>query len=454
VSLDVIVLAAGQGKRMRSALPKVLQPLAGKPLLEHVLETASALAPRQIHVVFGHGGDAVKAHFAKWDLNWCHQAQQLGTGHAVLQAMPDVPTSGRVLVLCGDVPLARVETLQSLLNNGDAPVAVLTAELDDPTGYGRIMRDANANVTGIVEEKDATPGQRDVNEINTGIMVMDVAPLRTWLGKLKNDNAQGEYYLTDVIALAAAEGCKVAGVLAPQAAELLGINDKAQLAATERAYQRRVAARLMAEGATLTDPDRIDVRGKLAIGRDVCIDVGAVFIGNVTLGDSVRIGPNCVIANSELGADTELTAFCHLDGVQTGESCVIGPFARLRPGTVLADKVKIGNFVEIKKSDIAEGSKVNHLTYIGDSVLGPGVNVGAGTITCNYDGANKHQTVIGANAFIGSGVMLVAPVEVGAGATIGAGSTINKDAPENSLTLARARQITIEGWNRPVKKSK
>lgn len=454
MALEVVVLAAGQGKRMRSALPKVLQPIAAKPMLEHVLQTARMLAPERIHVVYGHGGEAVRARFADWGLSWCLQAEQLGTGHAVLQAMPAVAAGSRVLVLCGDVPLVSHATLSALVGVDDAPLTVLTARVADPTGYGRIVRDASGHVTGIVEQKDASAAQRAIDEVNTGIMVIDGDRLRSWLGQLRNDNAQGEYYLTDIVAMAVRDGHRVAGVLAEQAEEVFGINDKRQLATTERTHQRRLADELLDRGATLADPERLDIRGNVQIGTDVFIDVGAVFEGNVRLGNNVRIGPYCFIRDCDLGDDSVVEAHCHLDGAHAGEACTIGPFARLRPGTVLRRGAKVGNFVEIKKSEIAEGSKVNHLTYIGDASVGANVNVGAGTVTCNYDGANKYQTIIGANAFIGSGVMLVAPVEIGAGATIGAGSTISKDAPADKLTLARARQTTVETWKRPVKKPK
>jgi bifunctional UDP-N-acetylglucosamine pyrophosphorylase/glucosamine-1-phosphate N-acetyltransferase len=456
VPVSVVVLAAGQGKRMHSALPKVLQPLAGRPLLEHVVRAARALEPAGIHVVYGHGGDQVRAAFADQpDLNWALQAEQLGTGHAVAQAMPGIPDGHRVLVLCGDVPLIRPQTLQQLVaDEAGGALALLTARVDDATGYGRVLRNASGTVTRIVEHKDAMPEERRVTEINTGLIACDARALRRYLGALKNDNAQGEYYLTDVIGMAFAENVKVDGIAAESATEVLGINDRAQLAAAERALQRRQAAELMARGVTLADPERIDVRGEVTVGRDVFIDVGVVLEGRVVLGDRARIGPYCVVADSTLGADTRVHSHSVLSGVAAGDDCDIGPFSRLRPGTVLGGHVKAGNFVEIKNSQIAPHSKVNHLTYVGDATVGTDVNVGAGTITCNYDGANKHRTVIGDNAFIGSGTMLVAPVEVGAGATIGAGSTITKDAPAGELTIGRARQATIPGWQRPKKKPK
>jgi bifunctional UDP-N-acetylglucosamine pyrophosphorylase / glucosamine-1-phosphate N-acetyltransferase len=441
---------------MHSDLPKVLQPLAGRPLLAHVLAAARALEPAAIHVVYGHGGDAVKAAFAgQSDLSWVLQSQQLGTGHAVLQALPSIPDDHQVLVLLGDVPLVAARTLQRLINDSaDGELALLTALVDNPTGYGRVIRDERAEVSRIVEEKDATDDERRVTEVNTGLMAFAAGPLRRFLSKLDNDNAQGEYYLTDVIARAVEAGTKVQGTVIESSTEVLGINDRAQLAIAERMLQRRIAQDLMSRGVTFADPERVDVRGALNVGRDVFIDVGAVFEGEVELGDRVRIGPYAVIANSKLGAGTVVHPHTVISDAEAGPDCEIGPFARLRPGTDLAKLVKIGNFVEVKKSTIAEGSKVNHLSYVGDAEIGRNVNVGAGTITCNYDGANKHKTTIGDRAFIGSGTMLVAPVTVGADATIGAGSTIAKDAPPGELTLERSKQTTIAGWQRPKKKLK
>ncbi len=452
--LSVVILAAGQGKRMRSALPKVLQPLAGRPMLAHVLATARALEPLSIHVVYGHGGERVPAAFPGAGVDWCLQAEQLGTGHAVAQALPRIPDNHTVLILCGDVPLVRSETLARVTAAAEGGLALLTAELDDPRGYGRVLRDERGRVARIVEDRDATDDERRVNEVNTGLLAAGAADFASWLARLDNDNAQGEYYLTDVAAMAAADGRSVEGVLVESALEVLGINDKVQLAAAERAYQRREAERLMRAGATLADPARVDVRGRLEVGADVRIDVGVVFEGAVELGDGVSVGPYSILKDVRLGAGCTVHAHSVLEGVAAGAGCDIGPFARLRPGAALAERVKIGNFVEVKKSRIAEGSKVNHLTYIGDADIGRDVNVGAGTVTCNYDGANKHRTTIGDEAFIGSGVMLVAPVEVGAGATIGAGSTIARDAPPGQLTLARSRQTSIEGWKRPVKQSR
>jgi bifunctional UDP-N-acetylglucosamine pyrophosphorylase/glucosamine-1-phosphate N-acetyltransferase len=456
VPLSVVVLAAGQGKRMHSALPKVLQPLAGRPLLEYVVRAARALQPAGIHVVYGHGGERVRAAFASEpSLTWVLQSEQLGTGHAVMQAMPGIADEHDVLVLYGDVPLIRPATLERLAAAAaGGTLALLTAEVADPTGYGRVLRGAGGKVARIVEDKDASDEERRVREINTGVMALRAAALRRYLGWLKNDNAQGEYYLTDVVGMAVADGIEVSGIVAESAAEVLGINDRAQLAAAERALQRREAADLMARGVTLADPERLDVRGDVAVGRDVFIDVGVVLEGTVVLGDRVRIEPYSVLRNCTLGADTVVHAHSVLEGVAAGDDCEIGPFSRLRPGTVLSGHVKVGNFVELKNSEIAPHSKVNHLTYIGDATVGSGVNVGAGTITCNYDGANKHRTVIGDDAFIGSGVMLVAPVEIGAGATIGAGSTITKDAPSGELTLERSQQVTITGWRRPKKQPK
>ena len=438
---------------MRSELPKVLQPLAGRPLLAHVLDRAAEIHADDVCVVYGHGGERVRSEFPSETLRWALQAEQLGTGHAMLQAMPGTPEQNQVLVLFGDVPLLTTDTLRTLLgeSRGD-DLLVLTVDMDDPTGYGRIVREGD-RVTGIVEEKDASDAQKAITEINTGVMLCPAEQLKAWLGKLSNDNAQGEYYLTDVIAMAVADGIPVQGVKAPDQVEVMGINDKKQLAEAERALQARLVEALMAEGVGFADPARVDIRGELTCGRDVFIDVNAVFEGDVTLGNGVRIEANNVIRDSALGDGVVVHPNCHIDGAVAGPGCVIGPFARLRPGAELADDVRVGNFVEIKKSIVAAGSKVNHLTYIGDSEIGVNVNVGAGTITCNYDGANKHRTKIGDGAFIGSGVNLVAPVEVGSGATIGAGSTITKDAPAEQLTLERSKQLTVRGWKRPTKKS-
>jgi bifunctional UDP-N-acetylglucosamine pyrophosphorylase/glucosamine-1-phosphate N-acetyltransferase len=454
LGLSVIILAAGQGTRMRSELPKVLQPLAGKPLLAHVLACSKALSADDICVVYGHGGEVVQAQFPEPDIRWALQAERLGTGHAVQQAMPETPVENRVLILAGDVPLLMTATLERLLAGTPTDeMAVLTVDMDDPSGYGRIVR-ASDSVQCIVEQKDASDDQRRIREINTGVILCPGDKLKGWLANLGNDNSQGEYYLTDVIAMAVADGVKVHGIKADSSVEVMGINDKKQLAEAERALQARLVDELMQQGVGFADPARVDIRGTLKCGKDVFIDINAVFEGDVELGDGTTIESNNLIRDSKLGASTMVHSNCHVEGATTGTNCEIGPFARLRPGAELADNVKVGNFVEIKKSTVADGSKVNHLTYIGDATIGAGVNVGAGTITCNYDGANKHKTTIGDGAFIGSGVQLVAPVAVGAGATIGAGSTITRDAPNDSLTLERSKQKSIEGWTKPVKKEK
>ena len=437
---------------MHSALPKVLQPLAGKPLLQHVVDTSVQVGAEDICVVYGHGGDAVPAAFKGQNLRWALQAEQLGTGHAVQQAMPDTPDSNLALILYGDVPLLRPETLTGMLDAcGDNDCAVLTVDMDDPYGYGRIIRDGD-RVVRSVEEEDASDAEKKITEINSGVIVCPVGRLNGWLGQLNDDNSQGEYYLTDVIALAVDDGCVVHGVKADSWVEVMGINDKKQLAKAERALQARLVEDLMAKGVGFADPARVDIRGELSCGKDVYIDVNAVFEGEVSLGDNVRIESNNLVRDSQIGNGTVVHSNCHFEGATTGGDCEIGPFARLRPGAELADNVKVGNFVEVKKSTIASGSKINHLTYIGDSDIGKDVNVGAGTITCNYDGANKYRTTIGDNAFIGSGVELVAPVNIGAGATIAAGSTISKSAPADKLTIERAKQATISSWKRPKKK--
>ena len=450
--LHVIILAAGEGKRMRSAKPKVLQPIAGQPMLAQVIAAARALNPAGIHVVHGHGGDQVQAAFAdQTDLQWAQQAQQLGTGHAVEQAMPNVPDAATVLVLYGDVPLIRSETLQRLL---EAPgrLAVLVAEVADPTGYGRIVRDAEGRVAAIVEQKDADEEQRRIRVINTGIIAAESTALKRWLAHLSNDNAQGEYYLTDVFAAAAAEFSAAEMVLVGEAIEAEGANDPWQLAQLERAFQLRQARAVCAQGARLLDPARFDQRGTVTVGRDVQIDVDVILEGNVELGDGVSIGAFTRLKDVKLGAGTLVRSHCDLDGVISEGAAQIGPYSRLRPGTVLADGVHVGNFVETKKASLGVNSKANHLTYLGDTVIGSGVNIGAGTITCNYDGINKFTTTIEDGAFIGSNSALVAPVTIGANATIGAGSVIGKDAPADKLTLTRARQQTLEGWQRPKKR--
>ncbi|KRA16225.1 bifunctional UDP-N-acetylglucosamine diphosphorylase/glucosamine-1-phosphate N-acetyltransferase GlmU [Lysobacter sp. Root604] len=452
--LHVVILAAGEGKRMKSDTAKVLQKIGGRPMLAHVIATARALDSAGIHVVYGHGGEQVRAAFADQpDLHWAEQAQRLGTGHAVQQAMPGVPQDARVLVLYGDVPLTTPATLQRLL---DAPgrLAVLVADLIDPTGYGRIVRDAEGRVGQIVEHKDADEAQREIRTVNTGILVCDGEPLRRWLQNLGNDNAQGEYYLTDVFAAAAAEFSAAEMVHVSDPLEVEGVNDPWQLAQMERAFQRRAARALCEQGARLADPTRFDQRGVVSVGRDVEIDVDVILEGRVELADGVRIGPFCRLKDVTLGPGTEVRAHCDLDGVVVEGAAQIGPYSRLRPGTVLADGVHVGNFVETKNARLGVSSKANHLAYLGDATIGSGVNVGAGTITCNYDGVNKSVTVIEDGAFIGSNSALVAPVTIGAGATIGAGSVIGKNAPEGKLTVARARQVTIDGWQRPVKKPK
>lgn len=436
---------------MHSALPKVLQRLAGQSLLGHVVNCARELEADDICIVYGFGGDAVQAEFEDQGLRWALQSEQLGTGHAVMQAMPGTPMNNRVMILFGDVPLLASSTLRQLLASCENDhAAVLTIVLDNPHGYGRIIRE-DGRVVRNVEEKDATDTQRKITEINTGVFCSPASKLNDWLSRLGNNNSQGEYYLTDVIAMAADDGIAVHGVKATSQEEVMGINDKKQLAAAERAFQKKQVEALMADGVGFADPARVDIRGSLKCGQDVFIDVNAVFEGDVVLGDNVTIESNNLVRDSSLGAATVVHSNCHIEGASTGSNCEIGPFARLRPGAELADNVKVGNFVEIKKSTVADGSKVNHLTYIGDAEIGKGVNIGAGTITCNYDGVNKHKTIIGDGAFIGSGVELVAPVTVGKGATIGAGATISKDAPEDKLTVERAKQVTIPGWKKPSK---
>jgi bifunctional UDP-N-acetylglucosamine pyrophosphorylase/glucosamine-1-phosphate N-acetyltransferase len=451
--LSVVILAAGQGKRMKSDLPKVLQPLAGRPLLGHVLDTARGLEAAATYVVYGHGGEQVPAAFEGREVHWVLQAEQHGTGHAVVQAMPQVPDDHLVLVLYGDVPLVQIDTLARLVASaGPDTVALLSVMLPDPTGYGRIVRDGAGNVVRIVEHKDANAKERAIHESNTGLMCVPAGRLKGWLASLRNDNAQGEYYLTDIVVMAVKSGCRVNAVVAPTQTEVLGVNDKPQLAELEAAYRRQRATDLMLEGVTIVDPARFDARGPVTVGRDVLIDVNVVLEGEVKLGHRVRIGPNVVIRDSEIGDDTVVFPNCVIERAVIGPGCNVGPFARFRPSSTLDAGVHIGNFVEVKNSRIGRGSKANHLTYLGDTTVGEKVNVGAGTITCNYDGANKWRTEIGDGAFIGSGAMLVAPVKIGPGATIGAGSTITKDAPEGKLSLERSRQQTIEHWKRPEKK--
>ena len=451
--LSVIILAAGQGKRMVSDLPKVLQPLAGRPLLAHVIDTARSLNPAAVYVVYGHGGERVREAIPDAGIHWVLQAEQLGTGHAVLQAMPVIPDDHTVLVLYGDVPLVRAATLTDLTRRaGVSSLALLTAVLPDPAGYGRVIRDTTGRVARIVEHKDANHKERAIAEVNTGLMAAPAGKLRRWLSALGRDNAQGEYYLPDCIVAAVRDGVAVEAVVAASATEVLGVNDKLQLAEVEAARRRDRAADLMRAGVTIVDPARVDIRGEVHCGRDVVLEINVILEGKVRLGDRARIGPGSVLRDCEIGADTEVRANCVIEGAIAGARCVIGPFARLRPGTKLADEVHVGNFVEVKNTELGTGSKANHLTYLGDTTIGSRVNVGAGTVTCNYDGVDKHRTTIGDGAFIGSGTMLVAPVTVGADATIGAGSTITKPAPAGALTLERSRQQTLAGWKRPTKK--
>jgi bifunctional UDP-N-acetylglucosamine pyrophosphorylase/glucosamine-1-phosphate N-acetyltransferase len=457
MSLNVIILAAGEGKRMRSTLPKVLHPLAGKPLIEHVIAAAHALAPARIHVVHGHGGERLRAALADspWPLHWVEQAERLGTGHAVQQVVPHLKAEDTVLILYGDVPLIRPETLHRLLARAEeGGLALITAVLDDARGYGRIVRGPAGRVERIVEDKDASEEQRAIREINTGILAGRAELLMRYLALLDNGNAQREYYLTDVVGMAAADGIDIGASSADAEEEILGVNDRAQLARLERHYQRGQAERLLVQGVTLHDPARFDLRGELSAGSDVVIDVNVVFEGRVELGDGVYIGPNCVIRDSRIAAGTRIDASCVIESAEIGGQCRIGPFARVRPETRMEEGVHLGNFVEVKKTTVGRGSKINHLSYVGDAEVGSGVNIGAGTITCNYDGANKHLTRIGDGAFIGSDTQLIAPVTVGAGATIGAGSTITRDVPPNELTLSRAPQQTRPGWKRPVKKER
>ena len=455
MKLEIVILAAGQGKRMHSALPKVLHDLGGRPLLAHALAVATALHPAAVHVVYGHGGEQVRAHFMDARVRWVHQAEQHGTGHAVQLALAGVDPAALVLVLYGDVPLIATATLRALCAAaGSDRVALLTADLDQPGHYGRILRDRQGKVIRIVEHQDATPAETAVKEINTGFLAAPAARLNPWLAKLTRANAQGEYYLTDIIGMAVAEGVTVATHHPAHVWEILGVNSREELAHLERVHQQQQAEELMRAGVALRDPARFDLRGELKCGRDVVIDVNVVIEGRVELGDGVSIGPNNVIRDARIGAGTVIQPNCVIEEATVGRDCRIGPFARLRPGAEIGDGAHIGNFVEIKQSEIGAGSRVNHLAYVGDTTVGKDVNIGAGTITCNYDGANKHQTVIEDRAFIGSNTALVAPVTIGAGATIGAGSVIAKDAPAGELTLTRAEQRSVKGWKRPSKKDK
>ena len=455
--LNIVILAAGQGKRMQSNLPKVLHPIAGRPMLTHILDSARALGAQRIAIVVGHGAEQVKQAYAtQEDLQFALQQPQLGTGHAVLQAVPLLKESHAddvTIILYGDVPLVQPDTLRALLNARANGVAILTEILSDATGYGRIVRDVKGNVCAIVEHKDATPEQRAIQEVNTGIMAVPTRQLKSWLAKLTNNNAQGEYYLTDIVGMAVAEGVSV-NVAHPVAGfETLGVNSRLQQAELERLWQRELARRQLEAGVTIVDPARFDLRGELLCGQDVFIDVGCVFEGRVVLADGVQIGAHCVLRNVTLGAATRIESFSHLEQAEVGADAHIGPYARLRPGAKLADATHVGNFVEIKNTNLGKGSKANHLAYVGDADVGERVNIGAGTITCNYDGVNKHRTTIEDDAFIGSDTQLVAPVRVGKGATLGAGTTLTRDAPAGQLTVSRAKQVTIEGWKRPVKKA-
>lgn len=454
MNISTIILGAGKGTRMRSDKPKVLHAIADKPMLKHVYDMSQQLPNNAITIVYGHGGDLLKNTFADLKANWAEQREQLGTGHAVQQALPFINEKDVALILYADVPLLKLATVERLLAlANDNTLALLTVNLNDPMGYGRIVRDLHAQVEKIVEEKDASVQEKTIQEVNTGIMAVPGTHLKKWLQALKNNNAQGEYYLTDIIEMAVADNVAVVTAQPDHEDEVLGVNNRAQLNYLERAYQMQQANALMAQGVTLMDASRFDLRGEIiSVGQDVIIDVNVIFEGSVTLGNNVRIGANCCIKNAVIADDVEILPNCVIEDAEVGVGTRIGPFARLRPGTVLADHVHVGNFVEIKKSTIAKGSKVNHLSYIGDTTMGGNVNVGAGTITCNYDGVNKFQTIIEDNVFIGSNSQLIAPVTLAKNATIGAGSTITKDAPESQLTLSRAKQVSITGWERPVKK--
>ncbi len=454
---DIIILAAGQGSRMKSSMPKVLHPIAGKPMLEHVIlsaqKTQEVIGKGKIHVVIGHGADQVKKALGHYELNWVEQTEQLGTGHAVQQAVPDCKGADVVLVLYGDVPLIKAPTLQSLLaaSNGER-LGLLTINLPNPSGYGRIVRDGFGNVQAIVEDKDSTPEQLAINEVNTGIMAIPGSKLKDWVMNLGNDNAQQEYYLTDVVSKAVLERTPVVHVQPQSAIEVEGVNSRVQLTELERAFQQQLATGLMTGGVTIIDPSRLDIRGDIRVGRDILLDINVILEGDVEIADNVIIEPGCVIRNSKIGEGVTIKAHSILEDAEVAAGCEVGPFARLRPGAQLEEKAKVGNFVEIKKSTIGAGSKVNHLSYVGDASVGAGANVGAGVVTCNYDGANKHQTIIGDDAFVGTNTSLVAPVSVGKGATTGAGSVITKDIPDNELGVGRARQRNIDSWERPVKK--
>jgi len=453
--LSVVILAAGQGKRMKSDLPKVLQPVAGRPLLKHVIDAARALEPAAVYVVYGHGGDRVRDTLNGEQVSWVLQAERLGTGHAVMQAAPSIPDDHQVLVLYGDVPLIKASTLSQLLAlSGPKKVGLLTMIVADPSGYGRVVRKGRNQVQKVVEQKDASKKELRIQECNTGVMAAPARSLKKWLKKLKNNNSQGEYYLTDTIAMAVADKATVNPLVAPDNVEVLGVNDKAQLAEVEAAYRRRASYALMIAGVTVADPARLDIRGSVTHGVDVFVDINVIFEGHVTLGNRVRVGPNTVIRNCEIGDGTEIFANCVLDSSVIGKDCLIGPFSRTRPTTKLANSVHVGNFVEVKNAEMADDSKANHLAYVGDATVGARVNIGAGTIIANYDGANKHRTTIEDDVHTGSNSVLVAPIKVGAGATIAAGSTVIKDVVPGKLTVARARQVTVENWTRPTKAKK
>jgi bifunctional UDP-N-acetylglucosamine pyrophosphorylase / glucosamine-1-phosphate N-acetyltransferase len=455
MTLSVVVLAAGKGTRMRSALPKVLHPIAHKPMVQHVIDTAQQLQPSAVHVIYGHGGEVLQQSLKGQAVNFVEQAEQLGTGHAVQQVIPHLASNEKVLILYGDVPLTQLATLKKLLAAAESTdLALLTVTLPDPTGYGRIVRDQHGAVNRIVEQKDAKPAELVISEVNTGMMVVHSASLKRWLAQLQNNNVQGEYYLTDIVAMAAAEGVKIATSQPADVSEVEGANNRMQLAALERAYQLRQAEQLMISGATLMDPARVDVRGQVSVGSDVVIDANVIFEGNVELADGVVIESNCVLRDCKIGASSRVKSHSVIEGAELAAGCSVGPFARLRPGSVLEQGAAIGNFVEVKNTRMGPGAKASHLSYLGDAVVGAEANIGAGTITCNYDGANKHLTQIGAGAFIGSNSSLVAPVSIGDNATIGAGSTITKTVAVGELAVARGKQISIPGWQRPVKKDK
>ncbi|MGD8576477.1 MAG: bifunctional UDP-N-acetylglucosamine diphosphorylase/glucosamine-1-phosphate N-acetyltransferase GlmU [Thiohalophilus sp.] len=451
-NLNIVILAAGQGTRMRSSLPKVLHSLAGKPMLQHVIDTARELRPGKLSVIYGHGGEQVPQAIEDPDITWVLQAEQLGTGHAVMQALPNVSDQDIVLVLYGDVPLLDSDTLAQLTEHAGGSLCLLTVHLDDPSGYGRIIRNEHGQVVAIIEHKDADEMQRRISEVNTGILAVNGGRLRGWLEKLENNNAQGEYYLTDIIAMAVADGIQIEISHPAKVNEVLGVNSRRQLAELEREYQLQQAERLMDKGVSLVDPNRIDIRGSLDCGKDVTLDINVIIEGNVVLGDNVNVGANCLLKNCEVAEGVEIMPMSIIEEAKIGSGSRIGPFARIRPGTELAANTHIGNFVELKNSQVGEGTKINHLSYIGDAGIGKHSNIGAGVITCNYDGANKHRTEIGDDTFIGSDSQLVAPVKIGDGATIGAGTTLTGNAPAGDLTLSRTKQKTIKGWKRPAKK--